>query len=62
MIYGTAERPYPAHRVRVRSAETPMDGDITEEYSGESYVRLPLPSQPLNALECRFTIKRNYLM
>ncbi|XP_036973954.1 proprotein convertase subtilisin/kexin type 5 isoform X2 [Acanthopagrus latus] len=34
VIYGTAERPYPAHRVRVRSAETPMDGDITEEYSG----------------------------
>lgn len=34
MIYGTAERPYPAHRERARSAEIPTD---SEEYSGESY-------------------------
>uniref|UniRef100_A0A671UGB0 Proprotein convertase subtilisin/kexin type 5a n=1 Tax=Sparus aurata TaxID=8175 RepID=A0A671UGB0_SPAAU len=34
VIYGTAERPYPAHRVRARSAEMPMDSDLTEEYSG----------------------------
>lgn len=36
MIYGTAEQPYPAHRQRVRSAEMPMDNDLTEEYNGES--------------------------
>ncbi|XP_047425540.1 proprotein convertase subtilisin/kexin type 5 isoform X2 [Mugil cephalus] len=33
-IYGTAERPYPTHRERARSAEFPTDGDLTEEYSG----------------------------
>lgn len=37
VIYGTAEQPYPRHRERARSAEMPMDGDLTEEYSGESY-------------------------
>uniref|UniRef100_A0A3B4F9G2 SPC3 n=1 Tax=Pundamilia nyererei TaxID=303518 RepID=A0A3B4F9G2_9CICH len=31
VIYGTAERPYPAHRERARSAEIPTD---SEEYSG----------------------------
>ncbi|XP_029024628.1 proprotein convertase subtilisin/kexin type 5 [Betta splendens] len=34
VIYGTAEQPYPAHRERVRSAEMPMDSDLTEEYNG----------------------------
>lgn len=37
MIYGTAERPYPAHRERARSAEIPTDSDLSEEYNGESY-------------------------
>lgn len=36
MIYGTAEQPYPVHREQARSAEMPMDGDLTEEYNGES--------------------------
>ncbi|XP_028457908.1 proprotein convertase subtilisin/kexin type 5 [Perca flavescens] len=34
VIYGTAEQPYPRHRERARSAGMPMDGDLTEEYSG----------------------------
>uniref|UniRef100_A0A3Q4MDZ7 Proprotein convertase subtilisin/kexin type 5-like n=1 Tax=Neolamprologus brichardi TaxID=32507 RepID=A0A3Q4MDZ7_NEOBR len=34
VIYGTAERPYPAHRERARSAEIPTDSDLSEEYSG----------------------------
>uniref|UniRef100_A0AAQ6A3W1 Proprotein convertase subtilisin/kexin type 5a n=1 Tax=Amphiprion ocellaris TaxID=80972 RepID=A0AAQ6A3W1_AMPOC len=34
VIYGTAEQPYPVHRERARSAEIPMDGDLTEEYRG----------------------------
>lgn len=59
VIYGTAERPSPAHRVRARSAEMPMDSDLTEEYSGESRIKLPLLSQQLNALECRFTVERS---
>uniref|UniRef100_A0A668VT01 P/Homo B domain-containing protein n=1 Tax=Oreochromis aureus TaxID=47969 RepID=A0A668VT01_OREAU len=37
VIYGTAERPYPAHRERARSAEIPTDSDLSEEYNGESY-------------------------
>uniref|UniRef100_I3JKW5 Proprotein convertase subtilisin/kexin type 5a n=1 Tax=Oreochromis niloticus TaxID=8128 RepID=I3JKW5_ORENI len=34
VIYGTAERPYPAHRERARSAEIPTDSDLSEEYNG----------------------------
>ncbi|XP_068609494.1 proprotein convertase subtilisin/kexin type 5 [Brachionichthys hirsutus] len=34
MIYGTAQRPYPTHHKQARSAETPLDGDVTEEFSG----------------------------
>lgn len=36
-----------------------MDSDLTEEYSGESRIKLPLLSQQLNALECRFTVERS---
>lgn len=36
VIYGTAEQPYPMHRQRARSAEMPLDSDLTEEYNGES--------------------------
>ncbi|XP_068561703.1 proprotein convertase subtilisin/kexin type 5 [Cebidichthys violaceus] len=35
LIYGTAGQPYPSrHERRARSADTPMDGDLAEEYSG----------------------------
>lgn len=40
VIYGTAEQPRPMHRQRARSAEMPMDTDLTEEYSGESCTQL----------------------
>lgn len=36
VIYGTAEPPYRVHHERARSAEMPVDNDLTEEYSGES--------------------------
>lgn len=42
VIYGTAEQPYRAHRERVRSADMPMDSDLTEEYSGESRTGIKL--------------------
>ncbi|XP_071751056.2 proprotein convertase subtilisin/kexin type 5 [Centroberyx gerrardi] len=34
VVYGTSEQPYPMHREQARSAEMPMDSDLTEEYSG----------------------------
>ncbi|KAM4528249.1 proprotein convertase subtilisin/kexin type 5 [Odontesthes bonariensis] len=34
VIYGTAEQPYPAHHQRARSAEIPIDEDLTEAYNG----------------------------
>ncbi|KAF3701904.1 Proprotein convertase subtilisin/kexin type 5 [Channa argus] len=34
VIYGTAEKLFPVHRKRYRSAEMPMDSDLAEEYSG----------------------------
>lgn len=42
VIYGTAQQPYPAHRERVRSAEWPTDGDLTEEYNGGSCTGIKL--------------------
>lgn len=60
VIYGTAEQPYPMHRQRARSAEMPMDSDLTEEYNGESCTQLVSSSssdtKQLNALQCRFTV------
>lgn len=50
VIYGTAEQPYPAHRERVRSAEMPVESDLTEEYSGESCACIKLLF--LNVLYC----------
>ncbi|XP_034048082.1 proprotein convertase subtilisin/kexin type 5 [Thalassophryne amazonica] len=34
VIYGTTHHPDPMHRRRARSANTPMDNDVTKEYSG----------------------------
>ena len=60
VIYGTAEQPYPVHRERARSAEMPMDSDLTEEYSGESCTRhhagIKLSGQQRNGLYHRFTV------
>lgn len=39
VIYGTAEQPYYLHHKSVRSV-VPLDNDVTEEYSGESYFNL----------------------
>ena len=36
VIYGTAEQPYPVHHQRARSAEIPIDEDLTESYNGET--------------------------
>lgn len=35
-IYGTSEQPYLTHHQRARSAEILMDGELTEEYNGQS--------------------------
>lgn len=66
VIYGTAEQPYTARRRRARSAETPMDSDLTEEYSGESSARLFLQLRPLTeqpntfSLSTKFRCKKLY--
>lgn len=49
VIYGTAEHPYPVRRLLARSAEMPMDSDLTEEYSGESRAQLVLSGPVLSA-------------
>uniref|UniRef100_A0A8P4K715 Proprotein convertase subtilisin/kexin type 5a n=1 Tax=Dicentrarchus labrax TaxID=13489 RepID=A0A8P4K715_DICLA len=69
VIYGTAEQPYPVHRERARSAEMPMDSDLTEEYSGpcdpecsDDGCEGPSPQQCVTCLHFFLKFKNNTRM
>ncbi|KAM6976267.1 proprotein convertase subtilisin/kexin type 5 [Tautogolabrus adspersus] len=69
VIYGTAEHPYPMHRERARSAEMPMDSDLTEEYSGpcdpecsDDGCEGPSPQQCVTCLHFFLKFKNNTRM
>ncbi|KAM7368833.1 hypothetical protein PAMP_013140 [Pampus punctatissimus] len=69
VIYGTAEQPYPVHRERARSAEMPMDSELTEEYSGpcdpecsDDGCEGPSPQQCVTCLHFFLKFKNNTRM
>uniref|UniRef100_A0A3Q3MRR5 Proprotein convertase subtilisin/kexin type 5a n=1 Tax=Mastacembelus armatus TaxID=205130 RepID=A0A3Q3MRR5_9TELE len=69
VIYGTAEQPYRVRRERARSAEMPMDSDLTEEYSGpcdpecsDDGCEGPSPQQCVTCLHFFLKFKNNTRM
>ncbi|XP_044031068.1 proprotein convertase subtilisin/kexin type 5 [Siniperca chuatsi] len=69
VIYGTTEQLYPMHHARARSAEIPMDSDLTEEYSGpcdpecsDDGCEGPSPQQCVTCLHFFLKFKNNTRM